>query len=174
VGVQGHCYVWSHTTRHTSHSVGLIRTRDRPVADTSSWQDIERHAHGEIRNRNSSKRAAADPRLRPRGHGHWLCVNIGIDKYIDLLCNTAVRFYCNTVTYYGLLQNHHQVVEVSLRGDTTRYTERGIQSIICLTNKKGSPEYILKKDSRLHETRKISIADYVPVWTQPSPQNFVE
>ena len=44
----------------------------------------------------------------------------------------------------------------------TRGAEKGEStSIIRLTSKKGSPEYILKKDSRLHETRKISIKDYV-------------
>jgi len=30
------------------------------------------HVLGGIRNRNTSKRAAADPRLRPRGHRDWL------------------------------------------------------------------------------------------------------
>jgi hypothetical protein len=49
---------------------------DQPVAETSTLQhttltrerERERdiHANGMIRNRNSSKRAAADPRLRPR------------------------------------------------------------------------------------------------------------
>jgi hypothetical protein len=47
---------------------------DRPVAKTSTCttynihnrQDI--HATGGIRTRNPSKRAVADPRLRPRGH----------------------------------------------------------------------------------------------------------
>ena len=50
-----------------SHSVGLHLTGDRPH-DTHRRQNI--HATGGIRSRNPSKRAAADPRLRPRGHRH--------------------------------------------------------------------------------------------------------
>ena len=62
----------SHSVTH-KHSVGLLWTRDRPVAETSTWQHTTptRHRHpcpGGIRTRNHNKRAAADPRLRPRGH----------------------------------------------------------------------------------------------------------
>ena len=56
----------------TSHSVGLLWTSDRPVAETSTRHHTtfttDIHAPGEIRTHNPSKRAAADPRLRPRGH----------------------------------------------------------------------------------------------------------
>jgi hypothetical protein len=56
----------------TPHSVGLHCTSDQLVAETSTWQHTtltrDRHAHGEIRTHNPSKRAAVDPRLRPRGH----------------------------------------------------------------------------------------------------------
>ena len=57
----------------TPHSVGLLWTSDRPVADTSTWQRTtrtsDRHPRpGEIWTRNPSKRVAADPCLRPRGH----------------------------------------------------------------------------------------------------------
>jgi hypothetical protein len=38
VGVEGSCCVWSHSMTHTHHSVGLLWTRDRPVAETSTWQ----------------------------------------------------------------------------------------------------------------------------------------
>jgi hypothetical protein len=56
-----------------SHSVGLLWASDQPVAKTSTWQHtkLTRDRHpgpGGIRNHNPSKRAAADPRLRPRGH----------------------------------------------------------------------------------------------------------
>jgi len=54
------------------------------VAETSPWQHTtptsDRHpCSGGIRTRNQSKRAAADPRLRPRGH--W---------YRHTLCNLAL------------------------------------------------------------------------------------
>jgi len=45
VGVEGHCYVWSNATRHTSHSVGLMRTRDRPVAETFKAGDTLSSRH---------------------------------------------------------------------------------------------------------------------------------
>jgi hypothetical protein len=46
--------------------------RDQPHAGTSDniqhSQQTDIHAPGGIRTHNPSKRAAADPRLRPRGH----------------------------------------------------------------------------------------------------------
>jgi hypothetical protein len=53
----------------TPHSVELLWTSDRPVAETSTWQRTtlirDRHrCPGGIQTRNPSKRAAADPRLK--------------------------------------------------------------------------------------------------------------
>jgi hypothetical protein len=61
------------TLRHTPQSVGLLWTRDRPVAETSTWQyrhsqETNIHAPGGIRTYDPSKRSVADLRLRPRGH----------------------------------------------------------------------------------------------------------
>jgi hypothetical protein len=61
------------TLRHTPHSVGLLWTSDqptqRPLSDnTQHSHETDIHAPGGIRTNNPSKRAAADPRLRPRGH----------------------------------------------------------------------------------------------------------
>jgi hypothetical protein len=55
----------------TPHSVGLLGTSDQPDAETSTLQHITitRNRHscpGRIRTNNPSKRAAADPRLRPQ------------------------------------------------------------------------------------------------------------
>jgi hypothetical protein len=57
----------------TSHSVGLLWTSDRPSQrplpdNTQRTQETDIHAPGGIRTLNSSKQAAADPRLRPRRH----------------------------------------------------------------------------------------------------------
>jgi len=52
-------------------SVGLLWTSDQPVAETSEnvvSQQTNIHAPGGTRARNLGKRAAADPRLRPRGN----------------------------------------------------------------------------------------------------------
>jgi len=49
----------------TPHSVGLLWTSDRLVADTSTWQHP---TTGRIRTRYPSNRVAADPHLRLRDH----------------------------------------------------------------------------------------------------------
>ena len=61
----------SRSHSNTPRSVGLLWTSDRPDAETSSWQHTTLTTHpcpGGIRTHNRSKRAAVDPRLRPRGH----------------------------------------------------------------------------------------------------------
>jgi hypothetical protein len=71
-GVEGYCWIWSHS--RTQHSVWLLRTRDRPAAETSTWQHTtlgrERHPCPPdwTGARNPRKRAAANPCLRPGGH----------------------------------------------------------------------------------------------------------
>ena len=55
----------------TPHSVGLLWASDRPAAETHNTQhsqETDIHALDGIRTRNPSKRAAAEPSLRPRGH----------------------------------------------------------------------------------------------------------
>ena len=64
-------FLRSHTD--TPQSVGLLWTSDQPVAETSTWQHTtlttDKHpCPGGIRTHNLSRRAAADVRLRPRGH----------------------------------------------------------------------------------------------------------
>ena len=55
----------------TPHSVGILRTSDKPDAgplpeNTQQSQETNFHHLGGIRTCNPSKRAVADPRLRPR------------------------------------------------------------------------------------------------------------
>ena len=52
----------------TPHWVGLFWTSNQLVAVTSTSQQTDIHAAGEIRTHYPRKRAAADQRLRPRGH----------------------------------------------------------------------------------------------------------
>jgi hypothetical protein len=61
------------TLRHSPQSVRLLWTRDRPVAETSTWQHkhCTRDKHPcprGIRTHDPSQQSAADPRLRPRGY----------------------------------------------------------------------------------------------------------
>ena len=65
----------SHTHTHThTHSVGLLWTFDQPDAErplpynTQHSQETDIHTTGRITTHNPSKRAAADQRLRLRGH----------------------------------------------------------------------------------------------------------
>ena len=61
-----------------SHSAGLLWMSDQAVTDTSTWQHTtltsDRCAPGGIRTRNPSQQAAADTRIRPRGHWDRLYV----------------------------------------------------------------------------------------------------
>jgi hypothetical protein len=55
------------------------RTSDQPDAEISTWQHTtltrDRHScPGVIRTRNSCRREAADPRLKPRDHWNWLYI----------------------------------------------------------------------------------------------------
>jgi len=58
----------------TTNSVGPLWTSDQPDAETSTLTEHNIHKRqkslppGRIRTHDPSKRAAADPRLRPRGH----------------------------------------------------------------------------------------------------------
>jgi hypothetical protein len=68
------CFEVSRSLSGTLNSVGLLWTSDRPVAEPSTWQHTTQHKQGgdnhnpgRIWTRNPRKRAAADPRLRPRG-----------------------------------------------------------------------------------------------------------
>ena len=65
LGEEGYSFMWSHTVT-LSQSGGLLWMRDRAVAETSTWkkrhsQQTNIHAHGGIRTRDPSRRAAAHP-----------------------------------------------------------------------------------------------------------------
>ena len=68
----GHHNSWGFYITHNDppQSVGLLWTSDQLVAETSSWQHTtDKHrCPGGIRTHDLSRRAAADVRLRPRGH----------------------------------------------------------------------------------------------------------
>jgi hypothetical protein len=74
----------------TPYSVQLLRTSDH---NTQHSQATDIHVPGEIRTHNPSKRAAEDPRLRPRDH--WDRHNIFICPY---LIKVSVRPYYHQAT----------------------------------------------------------------------------
>ena len=68
----------------TSHSVGFIWT-SQPATETSTWQhaalqETDNHAPSWIRSHKPTKRAAADPRLRPRP-----LVQVENEKYSNIV-----------------------------------------------------------------------------------------
>ena len=69
-----HCYDWPHSVTHThTHGrtplvEGSARRRDLYLTKHNTQQETDIHAVSGIRTHNSSKREAADLRLRPRGH----------------------------------------------------------------------------------------------------------
>jgi hypothetical protein len=79
-GTHTHTHKHTHTHEHThtqtyTHSVGLLWTRDWPVADTSTWQHKKKSQetgnHACLRrdsNSQSLQSKDANPCLRPRGH----------------------------------------------------------------------------------------------------------
>jgi hypothetical protein len=85
----------------TTHAVGLLWTSDRPVAETTPdntqhSQETDIHAPGGIRTSNSSKLAAAYPRLRRRGHSDQLSNFIQVNNF-------TVKHYPSTKGSLGLL-----------------------------------------------------------------------
>jgi len=66
-GAEGYCCSWSHSM---THNKGTSLRRDLYLT-TKHLQETDIHAPGGIRTCNPSKRATADPRLRPRGHCDW-------------------------------------------------------------------------------------------------------
>ena len=68
------------------HSARLLWTGDWSAAETSILHHTTLttgiHASCGIRNRNPSKRAAADPRLRSRGH--WGCIKLTLQSMVHI------------------------------------------------------------------------------------------
>jgi hypothetical protein len=87
----------THKTHTDTYSVGLLWTRDRPVAETSTWQHTtfkrDIRTPGGIRSCNPSKRTASDSRFRPRSH--WdqplLCMFVKRTGYSSSTRNSTVQ-----------------------------------------------------------------------------------
>jgi hypothetical protein len=84
----------------TPHSVGLLWTSEELVEGTSTYTTHNtrtRHqCPGEIRTRNPRKRAAADPRLRRRGHRDWRRICIWHINPVILLHEGVLTRLCLT------------------------------------------------------------------------------
>jgi len=81
--------------------VGLLWTSDRLVARTSTWQHIifitNIHGPSGVRNRNFSRRATPDPRLRLRGHWDWR------KKFNDDIWGSHIRVHVE-VSWHDIMQ----------------------------------------------------------------------
>ena len=84
---QGLLIIEASGSHSDTHSLGFLWTRDQPVSSTSTWQHTaltaDKHpcSPGGIQTSNLSKRAAADPRLRPYNKGS--CVETEIAAIPD-------------------------------------------------------------------------------------------
>ena len=113
------------THNDAPQSVGLLWTSDQSVAETSTWQhttlttDKTSMPPGGIRTHNLSKRAAEDPRLRPRCHwdrqmlSYWELISVCIRLTLFLLWES--RFCPN--------RRHHLSPEPRFRRWITLYSE---------------------------------------------------
>jgi hypothetical protein len=102
VGVEGFYSSLDHT--QTPQSIGFLWTRDRLVAETSTWQhkhlqDTNIHATGGTRAHDPSKRSAADLRLRPRGHWDRLRKLHDAKKYIKLTWRNETSVLIEVLVY---------------------------------------------------------------------------
>jgi hypothetical protein len=89
----------------TPHSVGLLWTSDRPVAETSTWQHAtftrdRHHDRSGIRTRNSNKGTAADPHLRLRGHYHFYYY-LKLARSLKSFGQACVRFSYGEIPVIG-------------------------------------------------------------------------
>jgi hypothetical protein len=91
------------TLRHTPHSVGLLWTRDRPGAETSTWQhkqsqETNIHTPGWIRTHDPSKLSASDLRLRPRSHWdqHFGYINVQCLLRQEVICHLELQLFYTT------------------------------------------------------------------------------
>ena len=79
----------SHTTTHHTRedsSGRVISSSQRLLPENTQYsQETDIHACGGIRTHNPSRRAAADPCLRPRGH--WDCRILLVEKKTIYLCD---------------------------------------------------------------------------------------
>ena len=102
VGVEDYCCTWSYSD--TPHSVGILCTSDRQVADnTLHSQETDICYLGGIQTRNPSKRATADPYIGPHGHRDRPFVNLWLTErsnpyiYMAIQCrmmNTELEGCC--------------------------------------------------------------------------------
>jgi hypothetical protein len=89
----------TYTLGRTSLDEGSARRRDLYLYNTQHSKEIDIHAPGGIRSRNPSKRAAADPHLRPRGH----CDRPGILYLTKIYCfsiTNTIRLMRSAFVWY--------------------------------------------------------------------------
>ena len=71
------------TNKRKNSSRRVISLKLRPLPENRQHsQETNFHAFGGIWTQNTGKRTAAEPRLRPRGHWHWLTVQIKFTKWV--------------------------------------------------------------------------------------------
>ena len=130
----------SHTTTHHSRqdsSGRVISSSQRPLPDnTQHSQQTDIHAPGGIRTHNPSKRAAADLRLRPRGHwGRHFSLSIEGENRRRNVIRDACSARKITCVEPGLLLKQY----VNRDGELTGTSPATVLQLSCVHRRQYSP-----------------------------------
>jgi hypothetical protein len=135
----------------TPHSVGLLWTSDQPEAETCTQHTtLKRERHPwpvEIRTHNPSKRVAADPRLRPRGHqyGPFIMsrsILLRMKKILDKRCVENPNKFC--VQFLFPLKSCHLWDNGTAKEATDVTRTRSMRTACWITKTTGThSEYVI-------------------------------
>jgi hypothetical protein len=125
-----HCRGFTITFRHTTLgrllSGRVMGPTQRPLPDnTQRSQEANIHVLGGIWTHNASKRAVADPRLRPRGHWNRPCIHyVGINGW--LWYASSINWVSKPLSTYTYCTRAHRLWR-------KEYMTRGLHSLNSYT-----------------------------------------
>ena len=132
----------SQSPSDTPLSVGCLWMSDQFVAETSTCKNIHHsqqtniHALGDIRTRNRSKRAAADPRQRPRGNpcrkAECSVVLVNNMKSLNRTCNVAWLITSAVDRSVAQCSRHLPLFLFIYKGNVSKYLSFRLQN--CVQN----------------------------------------
>ena len=126
----------------TPHSLWLLWTSGQPDTEilpdnTKHSQETDIHESGGIRTRNPSKRSAADPRHKPRGHSDRQFASLRIFNYV-FLCNPhiqIIRLIWQTrpkLSKHPSLNNQHSYIAYGVNDACRLVGSTGSSFAFCL------------------------------------------
>ena len=116
----------------TPHSVGLLRTSDRPASETSTTQHTRHMPPGGIRTRNPSKLAGADPHLktlRPSESAELLITSMKI--VIVVWSVTTSQIQTRTVARYFDVDNSSRLYYIHMNWIECDWQRAFLREHVC-------------------------------------------